>query len=176
MTNTMPARALGAVERLLEELQKRMRQEMPALLARADELMARAIVDAGDKGIAVELQEGRRNLERGFGRLLPEFMASLRRQVEEAWLHAPQAPPPDAFPDRLEPLRLLDEAIVDEDAAIAGIAPSRSRDNGKSSVPFTWTSSHSSCSRTSMRRQSLASRTARKSSNVICFMVETSVQ
>jgi len=121
------------MEQLLGLVSTRLRPEFPKLLERLDRGLSSAALHAVDVAIAAELLDGRQVLARGGNRLFPAFMDSLRRQADDAWSHESPAAPPDAFPDRLQPLRLLDEAIVDEDAALAGIA---ARHESSASLPL----------------------------------------
>lgn len=122
MMNGMPLRSQQAIDALLGMLSDRVKPEFEALLRQLDVELARL----GDRDDDLEVFEAsvrsRRALALQSGRFHPAFMASLRWRAMEAWSHEPPAPGRVKFPERLQPLRLLDEHIVDEDAVLAGIA------------------------------------------------------
>lgn len=122
MANAMSPRALRAVERLLDLVSERLQPIVPALLARADDMLRADQAAAGDAGVVETLAQGRRVLAREGERVFPAFVASLRGQALAAWAHEPPVLAPDGPPGSLAALSLVDDEIVDEEAAMAGIA------------------------------------------------------
>jgi len=118
----MPTRSENIVLQVLGLVSRRLQPEFPDLMKRCDVALRKAAQDAVDFGVATDLLDSRQVLARGGDRLFAAFMSSLQRQAEDAWSNESRDATSDAFPDRLQPLRLLDDDIVDEDAALAGIA------------------------------------------------------
>lgn len=129
----MPPRARRVVERLLEDLAARLEPGFGNLLLRLEQELARREAQERDPHMLDDWTASRRALAAGRGECFGMFMSALARECTDAYSHALPAPSRDPFPARLQPLRLLDDEIVDEESVLAGIA---ARHEATASLPL----------------------------------------
>ena len=118
----MPLRSQQALEQVVDAFADRVRPDLARLLHRLQRTLGERIVDERDGDRLADWMASREALVRNREAFLPAFVAELRRKCMDAYDHAPANGGGQAARDTMQPLRLLDNEIVDEDGALAGVA------------------------------------------------------
>lgn len=119
---TLPARSKKALEKVVDLLGDRLEPQFALLLQRFERTLGNHIRDELDPERLVDWMTARERMTRNGGTFFPAFMSWIRLACLAAYDHAPQREVPSAFPERRQPLGLLDTDVVDEDAVLTGLA------------------------------------------------------
>lgn len=119
---TLPARSEQALEKVIDLLGDRLEPQFASMLQRYERLLGDRIRDELDPERLVEWMAARERMARNGANFFPAFMGAIRQACLAAFDHSPPRETTGAFPQRKQPLSLLDTEVVDEDATLAGIA------------------------------------------------------
>jgi hypothetical protein len=133
MANAMPSRSRRVVERLLENLSTWLEPGFAGMLPRLEQDLGRRAATGREPAMVDDWLASRRALADGRDAFFGLFMSALHQECMDAYSHALPAPASDPFPARLQPLRLLDDDIVDEESTLAAIA---SRQEAVATLPL----------------------------------------
>lgn len=111
----------------------RLERQFAVLLQRFERTLGDRIRDEGDPERLVEWMTSRERLARNGDAIFPAFMSSIRQACVAAYDHAPPRESAGGFPERHQPLGLLDAEVVDEDATLAGFS---ARQEARASHPL----------------------------------------
>ncbi|QDH70325.1 DUF1631 family protein [Marilutibacter alkalisoli] len=133
LMDAMPPRAQRLIEQILDLVAERMRPDIELLIKRLDAAMIERAREERDDDMLVQWIDSRQALGQRGADFHPSFIDALRRECLSARDHAAPALSTGMLRDQLRPLMLLDEHIVDEDGALAGIA---ARHESRASFPL----------------------------------------
>lgn len=119
---TIPARARKTLDRAVDLLADRLQPQFHLLLPRYERHLGERILTEDDAVRLADWMASREALARHGHTLFPGFIAALRKGCMDAFDHLPPAEPATSFRNLAQPLSLVDEDIVDEDGALAGLA------------------------------------------------------
>ena len=129
----MPSRSRRVVERLLENISTWLGPGFTSMSLRLEQDLGHRVANERDPVILDDWLASRRAFVDGRDAFSGLFMSALHRECMDAYSHVLPAPSRDPFPARLQPLRLLDDDIVDEESTLAAMA---SRHEAAASLPL----------------------------------------
>ena len=129
----MPARSTKALMKVVDLLADRLHSPIHRLLQRFEQQLGQSIRDETDAERLDDWLASREALVRNGHGFFPAFIDCLRQQCLAAYDHAPPVEPTSPFHNRLQPLGLLDDEVVDEDSALAGLG---ARQESRASHPL----------------------------------------
>ena len=118
----MPVRSTKALMTAVDLLADRLQPHFHFLMQRLERDLGDRIRDEQDSERLADWMDSRQALARHGDTFFPAFIEALRQGCLDAYDHTPPAPAESPFRDRSQPLGLLDDEVVDEDATLAGIA------------------------------------------------------
>ena len=131
--DTVPRRAQQLLGQVVDLVAERFRPDVELLLKRLEDAVIERTREERDRDMLVQWSDSRLALgQRGTG-FYPSFIGAIRDECLSAHDHAAPALSTAMFRDQLQPLMLLDEHIVDEDGALAGIV---ARHASRASLPL----------------------------------------
>ncbi|MCF7220720.1 DUF1631 family protein [Marilutibacter chinensis] len=120
--DALPRHAQQLMGQVLDLVAERLRPDVELLLLRLDDAMIERAREERDDEMLAQWMGSRQALGQRGADFYPSLIDMLRREFLTARDHLAPALSTGMSRDRLQPLMLLDEHIVDEDGALAGIA------------------------------------------------------
>ncbi|MBB1089120.1 DUF1631 family protein [Lysobacter sp. SG-8] len=130
---SIPRRSRHAMDQVLDRLLADLKPELDAIIDQLDVVVARRAREERDDAMLAQWVDTRQALARHRDAFQPAFADALRQSCTLAHDHASPASSPGLPDGALQPLMLLDEAIVDEDNTLGSIA---ARHAARASLPL----------------------------------------
>lgn len=119
--------------KVVDLLADRLHSPIHQLLQRFEQDLGQRIRNETDAERLDDWMDSRQALARRGHDFFPAFVHCLRQQCLDAYDHAPPVESTSPFRDRSQPLGLLDDEVVDEDSALAGLG---ARQESRASHPL----------------------------------------